>query len=149
MTTTTEIVNSFIQSVDVDIIYSFNELNDLLKKAYGNPQLSYPDEIPKKKYTKKKIEKIDIIIEDDNIKINNKKGKTKKDEKIDDKAAMKDEKVVKIDKPKRAPSAYNNFVRIKVAILKTENPDTPPKELMTKAAGLWKTLTDAEKSTYK
>mgnify|MGYP006272003715 CR=1 FL=1 len=41
-------------------------------------------------------------------------------------------------KEKRAPSEYNVFVKNALIRLKQENPETPAKELMAKAAAEWK-----------
>lgn len=41
-------------------------------------------------------------------------------------------------KEKRAPSEYNVFIKNALIRLKKENPDTPAKELMGKAAAEWK-----------
>jgi len=53
------------------------------------------------------------------------------------------------DKPKRKPSAYNIFIKTRVAELKLEQPDTPPKLFMSMAASEWKNLSDEDKNDYK
>jgi hypothetical protein len=58
-------------------------------------------------------------------------------------------KKTKEDKPKKAPSAYNNFVKETITKLRSEEPDTPFSELMKKAAAKWKELTKQEQESYK
>lgn len=53
------------------------------------------------------------------------------------------------DKPKRKLSAYNVYIRTRVAELKLEQPNTPPKLFMSIAASEWKDLSDEDKQTYK
>jgi hypothetical protein len=52
-------------------------------------------------------------------------------------------------KPKRQPSAYNNFVKQRMQELKQTNKDVPPRELMSMAASQWKELTKSEQERYK
>lgn len=47
------------------------------------------------------------------------------------------QKKKKRDGPKRAPSAYNIFIKDTMGLLKTEYPDLKHTELMVKAAKLW------------
>jgi len=53
------------------------------------------------------------------------------------------------DKPKKAPSAYNNFIKQKMQELKESDSSIPPKELMKVASGHWSKLSDDEKISYK
>ena len=53
------------------------------------------------------------------------------------------------EKQKRAPSAYNNFVKQRIEQLKSEQSETPAKELLKMAAGEWKSLDKAEQEKYK
>lgn len=62
---------------------------------------------------------------------------TLKDEITKDHLSNSLQKKKKRDGPKRAPSAYNIFVKEKMGSLKTENPDLKHTELMVKAAELW------------
>jgi predicted outer membrane protein len=66
-----------------------------------------------------------------------------KPKKIDSPVAAATEKV------KRAPSAYNNYVKKRISELKVERPEVPAKELMTIAAGDWKQLSKMEQEQYK
>jgi hypothetical protein len=69
---------------------------------------------------------------------NNNKRVTKK-------RAVKKENV----KPKRKLSAYNVYIRTRVAELKLEQPNTPAKLFMSMAAAEWKDLSDEDKQAYK
>lgn len=53
------------------------------------------------------------------------------------------------DKPKKAPSAYNIFIRQKILELKESDNFIPPKELMKVASTYWSKLSDDEKKTFK
>jgi hypothetical protein len=53
------------------------------------------------------------------------------------------------DKPKRAPSAYNKYVKERIEKLKSETPEVPAKDLMKMAAAEWKDLTKQEQESYK
>lgn len=125
MPTTTEIIDKFVEDIDTDNEYTLNELVAKLSIAYG----------------------VDVNTA--------KKTKAKKDTEKDDKPRSRSpKKDKKIDEPvdekkKRAPSAYNLYVKDRVATLKMEMPDTPPKELLSVAAAEWKNLTDEEKAKFK
>ena len=54
------------------------------------------------------------------------------------KSSKKGGKTTSPPKEKRAPSEYNIFIKNALIRLKQENPDTPAKELMGKAAAEWK-----------
>jgi hypothetical protein len=53
------------------------------------------------------------------------------------------------EKPKRAPSAYNNYMKIRIQALKQEQPDTNARELLKMAAGEWKLLDKKDQEKYK
>lgn len=55
----------------------------------------------------------------------------------------------KNDKPKRAPSAYNIFMKENQPIVKTKNPTITQKEIMVIVGKLWSNLSDADKTVYK
>ena len=54
-----------------------------------------------------------------------------------------------IEKPKKAPSGYNKFIKETLPKLKEVEPDIPYNELMKKAASQWKLLTKQEQENYK
>jgi hypothetical protein len=60
-----------------------------------------------------------------------------------------DEKAAAEAKPKRQPSAYNNFVKQRMQELKETNKGVPPRELMSMAASQWKELSKAEQERFK
>jgi hypothetical protein len=54
------------------------------------------------------------------------------------------------EKKKRAPSAYTMFIKHKMSLLKTEDPDIKSgKELMSKAVAAWSELSDDQKNALK
>ena len=55
----------------------------------------------------------------------------------------------KSDKPTRAPSAYNLFMKEQQSIVKEENPDAGQKEIMKIIGGKWSELSAEEKAEYK
>ena len=56
----------------------------------------------------------------------------------------------KEEKPaKRAPTAYNNFIKQRITEMKAEHTGTPAKELLGMAAAEWKNLSAEEKEAYK
>ena len=52
-------------------------------------------------------------------------------------------------KPKRAPTAYNNFTSFKMKEIRSTDPSITAKEAMKKAAAAWKEMSDEEKNEYK
>ncbi len=63
------------------------------------------------------------------------------------KAAPKEDLVE--PKAKRAPSAYNKFVKQRIQQLKQEQDGIAPKDLMKMAASEWKNLTKQQQEEYK
>lgn len=53
------------------------------------------------------------------------------------------------EKPKKAPSAYNIFIKQKMLELKETDPSIPPKDLMKVASTYWSKLSDEEKKAIK
>lgn len=56
------------------------------------------------------------------------------------------------DKPKRAPSTYNKYVKVRIpqlrAEMQDENPELKNKDYMRLAAGEWKNMSDEEKAAF-
>ena len=50
---------------------------------------------------------------------------------------------------KKAPSAYNLFIKEKIVAIRTERPDILSKDRMSHAAEEWKKMSDDEKEVYK
>ena len=73
--------------------------------------------------------------------------KVKDDEKNAKKNKKLDENGEK--KPKRAPTAYNNFTGFKMKEIRSTDPSITAKEAMTKAAAAWKEMSDEENNEYK
>lgn len=119
-TKTEEIVNEFVQLIDTEKEYSLKELKEKLTEVY------------KTKTAKKTVKNTDASSSDD-------EGKPKK--------RGRPAKVS--DKPKRAPSAYNKYVKERIEKLKTERPEVAAKDLMRVAASEWKELSMEEQQSYK
>lgn len=99
-----------------------------------------------KAYSLKELKDIITEIYKDNT--DKKPSKTSK--KADDVIVSdEDESPVASAKPKRAPSAYNNYVKKRITQLKVERSDVPAKELMKIAAGEWKQLSKQDQEQYK
>ncbi len=126
---TTEIINEFVSLVDTDKVYSLKELKDVLSEIYKAKSNSV-----KKLSTKKtKVAKDTSDVSSDEETEKGKKKATKKD----------------ANKPKKAPSAYNNYVKIRIEQLKVERTDVAPRDLMKLAAADWKQLDKQTQETYK
>lgn len=128
MTQTAEIINEFVQLIDNDKDYDLKELKQLLSDVY------------KTKTDKKTTKKT--------------KKATKTEEQTttdseDDKPRKRGRPAKVNDKPKRKPSAYNNYVKSQIEKLKKEQPEVQAKDLMKIAAASWKTLSKEEQETYK
>ena len=132
MSKTAAIINEFNQLVDDEKEYDLKELKKILTDVYNTKN--------GKKIAKPKAKKVSSdessSTDDDKPKKRGRPVKVKLDKDGNPKA-------------KKAPSAYNNFVKESILALKKENPNTPAKELMGMAAGNWKTLSQEEKDVYK
>jgi hypothetical protein len=51
-------------------------------------------------------------------------------------------------KPKRAPTAYNNFISFKIKEIRANDKSITAKEAMSKAAAVWKEMSEEEKKMY-
>ena len=118
---TSAIVEEFTQLVETDKEYDLKELKQILSDIYKSKTTGKP----KAKATKKTD------------------GEPKKPK------ATKKTKEEAEDKPKRAPTAYNLFIKQRIIALKDEQPDVPAKERLTVAASEWKSLSQEEKDQYK
>jgi hypothetical protein len=127
---TTEIINEFVEQIDNDKVYDLKELKQILSDIYKTKTAK-----PKKAAKKPKAEQ-----SSDDEEKPKKKGKSSKAPKLD-----KDGN----EKPKRAPSAYNNYMKIRIKALIQEQPGTIAQELLKIAAGEWKLLSDEDKAKYK
>ena len=126
MTETSIIIEKFNEQIDVEKDYTLKELKDILTMLYKKP----------KKIAKTVIMKNSEESDEDKPK---KRGRPA---------------IVKLDKDgnpkeKRAPSAYNKYVAKFIKERKEEYPEKGAKEMMSIAAGVWKTLSDEEKAEYK
>lgn len=130
---TAAIINEFYQLVDAEKVYDLKELKQILADVYNTKN----GKKTAKKPAAKKLEDTGSSSSDDEKA--KKRGRPTK---------------AKLDKdgnpkPKKAPSAYNNYVKVTISALKKENPETAGKELMGMAAAGWKLLTQEEKDSYK
>ena len=129
----TEIVNEFVSKISTEEKeMSLSELKNVLTECYNK--------LKKKgsKKSKKAEEKAEEKVEE------------KAEEKVEEeKPKKKTKKVEEEKKAKRAPSAYNNYVKQRIIELKKEQGETSAKELMQMAAAEWKNLSEEEKGSYK
>ncbi len=130
MTQTAEIIDIFVHTIASDKDYQLKELKRILTEVYNSKS--------SKKKIPKAVEKNDTSSDSDEDKPK-KRGRPAK---------------VKLDKNgdikvKKAPSAYNIYVKQTIEAMKKDNPDAPAKELMGLAANKWKSLTQEEKDSYK
>jgi hypothetical protein len=132
MALTKDIITEFCNLVEDDKEYNLNELKRILVDIYNTKN--------GKKNTVKQaalvVTPVDTDSDDDKPK---KKGRPSK---------------IKLDKdgnikPKKAPTAYNNFVKQMMESLKKEHPDASAKEMMGMIGGKWKLLAKEEQETYK
>ena len=126
----TEIINEFVDLIDTDKEYDLKELKQILSDVY-NTKTGKKKAVKKVVAVKPESPKVESEDDDDKPK---KRGRPAK---------------AKTDKPKKAPNAYNLFVKQNMENLKKENPDTPAKSLMSLAAAKWKELSDEEKAEFK
>jgi hypothetical protein len=113
-------MSEFAQLIDTEKEYSLKELKEMLTEVY------------KTKTVKKAIKKTDTSSSDE-----------------DEKPKKRGRPAKVSDKPKRAPSAYNKFVKERIEKLKTERPEVAAKDLMRVAASEWKELSKQEQESYK
>ena len=127
MTQTAEIINEFVQLIDNDKDYDLKELKQMLSDVYKT----------KTTKTAKKTKKATKTEEQSTT------------DSEDDKPRKRGRPAKVNDKPKRKPSAYNNYVKSQIEKLKKEQPEVQAKDLMKIAAASWKTLSKEEQETYK
>ena len=125
--TTHDIVQKFISIIDNDANYSISEMKNVLSAVYK----------AMKTPVKKPIVNNNASDTDDDSP--KKKGRPAKPR------LNKDGSV----KQKKAPSAYNLYVKGKYAELKSIHTDKKAPDIMKIAAASWKELTDEEKETFK
>ena len=130
MTQTAEIINEFVQLIDNDKDYDLKELKQMLSDVYKTKTAKTAKTTKKTKKATKTEEQSTTDSEDDKPR---KRGRPAKVN----------------DKPKRKPSAYNNYVKSQIEKLKKEQPEVQAKDLMKIAAASWKTLSKEEQETYK
>jgi hypothetical protein len=131
MAQTTEIINEFVELIDTNKDYTLKDLKQILSEVYNT----------KAGKNKKKADKPPKTIDTDS-------SDDEKPKKRGRPAKVKFDKNGDI-KVKKAPSAYNIYVKQTIEAMKKDNPDTPAKELMSIAANKWKSLTQEEKDAYK
>ena len=127
MTQTAEIINEFVQLIDNDKDYDLKELKQMLSDVYKT----------KTTKTTKKTKKATKTEEQSTT------------DSEDDKPRKRGRPAKVNDKPKRKPSAYNNYVKSQIEKLKKEQPEVQAKDLMKIAAASWKTLSKEEQENYK
>jgi len=135
---TTEILNEFAQQVDTEKEYDLKELKSILTEIYKQKNGK------KSKSVQKKIEIAHSeSADDDDDDKPKKRGRPSKPAKLDKDGNPKE---------KKAPTAYNIFVKKQMEIIKNEQNNTEKisaRELMSVVARKWKELTKAEQESYK
>lgn len=126
---TAEILKEFTEQIDTYKEYSRKELTDILTEIY---KCKYPKK-PTKKTTKQSS--IDESSDDEKPKQKGRPSKVK----LDKEGNVKE---------KRAPTAYNKYMKTRMLALKQENTGTPSKELMKIAAAEWSKMSTEEKAQY-
>jgi len=86
------------------------------------------------------LKELKTIIGEIYKKVKDDKKNAKKNKKFDENGEKK---------PKRAPTAYNNFTSFKMKEIRSNDPSITAKEAMSKAAAAWKEMSDEEKNEYK
>jgi hypothetical protein len=132
---TTEIINNFVQKIDTEQEYTLNELKKILTEAYKPAKPAKAAKAPKAAPAQPVVPE-DTESDDDKPK---KRGRPTKP-KLDKNGNVK---------VKKAPTAYNIFVKQTIETLKKEQPETSAKELMGLAAAKWKEFSDEEKADFK
>jgi hypothetical protein len=135
MAQTTEIINEFVELIDTNKDYTLKDLKQILTEVYNTKAGK------NKKKADKPIKTTNVVPDTDS-------SDDEKPKKRGRPAKVKLDKNGDI-KVKKAPSAYNIYVKQTIEAMKKENPATPAKELMGLAANKWKSLTQEEKDTYK
>jgi hypothetical protein len=135
--TTADIINEFKSLIDEDRNYDLKELKQILTDIY-----------------KTKTNKVKIIKEKKvAIKVDDNTDTDKDDEDIKPKKKGRPV-VIKLKKngeprAKRAPTAYNIFMGIRIKELKVENKENKANDNMKLVAEEWKLLSQEQKDTYK
>ena len=134
---TAAIIDEFSQLIDVEKEYDLKELKQILADVY-NTKNGKKKAASKAKNATKSPSSDDTASSSDEEKPK-KRGRPAK---------------VRLDKDgnpkaKKAPSAYNNYVKQTITTLKKQSPEVPARELMQMAAASWKSLTQEEKDNYK
>ena len=136
MTQTAEIINEFVQLIDNDKDYDLKELKQMLSDVYKTKTTKTAKTAKKTKKATKTEEQSTTTTDSTTDSEDDKPRKRGRPAKVN-------------DKPKRKPSAYNNYVKSQIEKLKKEQPEVQAKDLMKIAAASWKTLSKEEQETYK
>lgn len=145
---TAEIVKEFVELVDTNVDYDLKDLKAMLDEIYKTKTGKKVTKPRAKKAAKaaKAANADNDDTESDEEPPKEAKKKTAKGTKAA-KAAKADK--MDEDKPKRAPTAYNLFIKERIAQIKDEQPDVPAKSRLSVAAADWKNLSQEEKDKYK
>jgi hypothetical protein len=136
MAQTSEIINEFVQQIDTDKEYTLKELKTILTDVYN----SKSGKKPKAKAAPKSPVPVQPAEPSDDDEDKPKKRGRPVKPKLDKNGNPK---------VKKAPSAYNIYVKQTIEAMKKDSPETPARELMGMAANKWKALTDDEKAAFK
>lgn len=139
MTMIAEVINEFALQIDDDKEYTLSDLKKVLTEVYKSKAQPKKEKKPVKVVDDDQVNKIDADEDTDDDKPK-KRGRPPSKPKLNKNGQVKE---------KKAPSAYNNFVKAKIQELKPLNPEKTARDLMLIAAAEWKQLTKAEQEAYK
>ncbi|WP_396189498.1 HMG-box domain-containing protein [Flavobacterium sp.] len=136
-----EVMTDFVKQINDDKEYTLSDLKKILTDVYKNKVQEKKDEKKPAKVVVYDVKKADNADNDDSDEDKPKKrGRPPSKPKLDKNGEVKQ---------KKAPSAYNNFVKAKIQELKPLNPDKTARDMMLIAAAQWKELTKEEQEKYK
>lgn len=140
-TMTSEILNEFKEQIDEDKVYDLKEMTQILKDIYNTKMGKKATKAKKPKEPKAETDaKAPSDNTDDEEEKPKKRGRPAKAKKLDKDGNPKE---------KRAPTAYNKFMSMKIKELKQENEETAASDLMKMASAVWKEMSQEEKDEFK
>jgi hypothetical protein len=137
MTMIAEVINDFAAQINDEKEYTLSDLKKILTDVYKNKAEEKKQKKPAKIVAD--VKKVDTDEDSDEDKPK-KRGRPPSKPKLNKNGEVKE---------KKAPSAYNNFVKAKIKELKPLNPEKTARDLMLIAAGQWKQLDKQEQEKYK
>jgi hypothetical protein len=129
MSKTSEILQEFVDKIDTEKEFELKELKQILTEIY--------------KAKNGKAKKVTTVCQSSDDSDDDKPKKRGRPKKVN---LEKDGNI----KEKKPPTAYNNYVKQHLRMVKEQQPEgTPAKEVMKLVAADWKLLTKQEQEAYK